>query len=134
MKQVIIAIASVDAFCSLVHLLFEITLLKDTSIYRDLLLIENLLISGVFVGLAVFLFSSNQTHRYFALQANTAFWGLFFMCALMFRPERTSLDPVREWLPVSQGIILLIGGAACLSLAAIAAYNSKPENLTTSKD
>jgi len=92
-------------------LVFEARLMTLEQTYREFILAENALISGLFVGLAVALFYGRGRQRSLALRINAVFWALFCVAVLLFPPEASTLDMVRDWLPVRQSSTLQLTGA-----------------------
>jgi hypothetical protein len=105
-----IALAINNLIGGILHLIFELYLLKETSIFRGFLLIENLLIGMLFIYFGFGLLFSKIQQRIFLIQINIAFWILFVIAFILFQPEITSLVVIEPYLPMQQkNMLMLIG-------------------------
>jgi hypothetical protein len=109
----------------LIHLTFEFFLLNNDSIYREFLLIENLLIGLVYIFLAGSLFWGDRQQRMFTIKANILFWLCFTMAVWGFQPEITSLNIIKELLPVPQKYALIIIGITTFFLSTLSYQEAK---------
>jgi hypothetical protein len=119
MFRLAVALGVLDISCAFMHLCFEATLLSNTSIYREFLLVENLLVGLAFLCLATTIFSVDHERRRFGIQLNSIFWGIFLVIATIFKPETSTLEIVRKWLPlsISQSSILILTGGSAFAIA-----------------
>lgn len=124
----VVAAGALNLCCALAHLLFEAVLFRDTSAYREFLLVENLLIALVFALLGGGLLLGDEGRRRLTLHANLGFWGVFLVAVAAFRPPVTTMEPVKAWLPVPQGVVLLGTGALALGLSVAAMVRSRGQS------
>lgn len=94
----------------LIHLVFEFSLLNHETIYRGFLLIENLLIGLLYIYFAFQLLYGDWQQKVLAVKNNIVFWLCFTIAVWVFQPEITSLNIVKDLLPVPQKNVLLVIG------------------------
>ncbi len=109
----------------LLHIAFEYFLLDNETVYRGFLLIENLLIGLVFIYFAFNIFFGDWQQKVLTMKTNILFWLCFVISVLLFQPEITSLNMIKDLLPVPQGHVLLIIGIIAFTLSALSYRDAK---------
>lgn len=113
----IVLLGVINFICGFMHIAFEYSLLFNNALYREFLLIENILIAFIFIYFAIYIFKGNQKERLFVLRMNICFWMIFIILVLVFQPEVTSLNIIKNLLIVPQRYILLLSGICALILS-----------------
>ncbi len=103
----------------LLHIAFEYYLLDNDSLYRGFLLIENLLIGLLFIYFAFNIFFGDRSEKAATMKTNVLFWLCFVISFLLFQPEITSLNMIKDLLPVPQKHVLLVIGIIAFILSAL---------------
>ncbi|MFQ5455726.1 MAG: hypothetical protein ACE5EA_05915 [Nitrospirota bacterium] len=94
----------------IMHILFEYHLLQNSGLYREFILIENLLIGLLFVYFSIGLFWGDQNQKKSLLIFQLAWWTAFVVSVILFWGSVSTLSMFNEWLPVSESFILLTTG------------------------
>lgn len=102
----------INCFCALLHFAFEYYLLNYQGIYREFLLIENLLIGFVFVSFSAGLYFGSEPVRQTLLNYQLAWWSVFVVLVIAFWDAVTTLSMFKQWftLPLSESSVLLTTG------------------------
>lgn len=101
----------------ILHIIFEFYLLKEQSIYRGFLLIENMLITAVFIYFCYGLLLTNKVMRITVIKQNVLFWLVFAISFFLFQPEITSLVIYEKYLPLGQKEALQIIGSISFAIS-----------------
>ncbi len=113
MKKILIIM---NIICAALHLIFEFYHINNYNkdVY-SFLLVENAIITFVFILMTYFIFISKKDYR--ILYIPLIFWIFFEMIIFLLRPNYTTLNIIKQYLPVlSQWIILSIYGGIIIML------------------
>ena len=103
--------------CGVIHFVFEFFLLSNTSIYREFLLIENILIAFMFFYFFYVLIWGVKMQKVFFAEMSIYFWIIFVFTVLCFQPEVTSLHMINWMLSIPQKYILIFTGIVAFILS-----------------
>lgn len=90
--------------CVILHLVFEFYIYAYPSEYTGFILVENMLVTALLGVMAILVYKSDSNPRY--LVYNVIFWIFLVINLLIFRPEKTTLVIVGEYMPVKQWMLL----------------------------
>jgi hypothetical protein len=121
LNAVIIILGLWNLIGGLIHLVFENSLLENQTSYKGFLLIENLLITFVFAYFVYKIFFASWDEKVVAIKTNLIFWIVFSISFAIFQPEITSLDTIRDFIPIPQKYVLLVVGIIAVFLS-VASY------------
>ena len=99
------------------HAIFQLDLLAEQGIYREFLLIENALITFIFLYFAIVLFFGSVTHKLFVVMLNLFFWLVFLFLVLVIQPTVTSVSILGSLVIFPQKYYLLFLGIGALLLS-----------------
>lgn len=122
-KMDILILAVADFLCGIMHIVMEFTLLHNDGIYREFLLVENLIVAIVFIYLSLSLVMNKGIVKLIAVRANIVFWFLFNIIILVFKPQTTTLILVDSIIRIPQNYTLCICGIICFLLSIISFRN-----------
>ncbi len=127
LPRTVTALAVINFMCAALHFAFEFFLYKEQGVYREFLLIENLLIGSVFFMFAVGLILVDEKARALLLDAQLAWWVLFSISVIGFWDAVTTLSMFKTWMkmPVSESTMLLATGVACVCLCLFARWGKR---------
>lgn len=112
-----IALGLINLSCAVFHAVFQLDLLADTGMYRGFILIENALITVIFVAFAAVLLWGNPVQKRMALNASILFWSFFLLSVVAVQPTVTSLSIIESLLFMPQHYYLLVFGISALALS-----------------
>lgn len=112
-----------NIICFFLHVLLEVFLWKMEFPFIGFVLIENALISLLYVFFAWSFFRKKVRLSLMAL--HTAFWLIFTSLVIILRPSETSLEIFSSWIEFPQWIALLLTGASMASLSIINIYHKR---------
>ncbi len=112
-----IALGLINLSCAVFHAVFQLDLLADTGMYRGFILIENALITVIFVAFAAVLLCGNPVQKRMALNASILFWSFFLLAVVAVQPVVTSLSIIESLLFMPQHYYLLVFGISALALS-----------------
>jgi|GEM_PF-6338225 len=112
-------LAVVNIISGVMHIAFEIPLLKTTWIYKEFLLIENMLIAFVFIFFGYELIKSNTNITFILLKFQILWWMLFTILVITFWGSASTLSMLDAWIPLTKSYILLATGAVGIVVSVI---------------
>lgn len=112
-----IALGLINLICAVFHAVFQFDLLADTGMYRGFILIENALITFLFVYFAAVLFFGSPVQKKMALTLSILFWSVFLLSVIAVQPVVTTMSIVEGLLFMPQKYYLLIFGISALALS-----------------
>lgn len=93
---------------AILHLVFEFHIYSYPSEYTGFILVENMLVTALLGVMAILMYKSDGNPRY--LIYNVIFWIFLVINLLIFRPEKTTLVIMGEYMPVKQWVFLVTLG------------------------
>lgn len=126
----VILLGIINLLSGLSHVSFGVYLMNQDGYYRDFMAIENILVAVMFFYFAVRLFRGEQQSIRRAVIKNIYFWLLFIVAMLIFQPEATTLDTMKEVLELPQKYILLTIAAFAFCLSIISFWKLKEKRGT----
>lgn len=123
----IFLLAITNAISAILHLLFTAVLIKNVSIYREFLLVENTLVTSFFAFSAYKLFTCKQQLQKVILQLQIFLWLIFTVCiGLNYGSMTSTLSIFSDYLYFSESSILILSGFLSFVLAIICWLRPRP--------
>lgn len=109
-------LAIINMVCFLLHILLEAFLWNRDIPFVEFLLIENALISLLYLFFAWSLVKGKSENCISGF--HTLFWLIFTIFVIVLKPSETTLEIFRRWIEVPQWIALFVTGTfmTCLSI------------------
>ncbi len=118
--------AIINMVCFLLHILLEAFLWNQDIPFAGFLLIENALISLLYVFFSWSFVKGKPEISFRGL--HTLFWLIFTSLAIMLRPSETTLEVFRSLIELPQWIALLVTGAFMTCLSIIDIWQKRKDN------
>jgi len=111
-------LATINLMSGILHFFFEKALLKSGSIYREFLLIENVLIGIVFLYFGYQLIKPETGATVVLLKFQLLWWLVFSILVVTFWGSASTLSMLDPWIPCTKSYILLFTGVLGILVSA----------------
>lgn len=119
LSKLLLSLVILNFVTGIMHIIFQFYLIKSTGIYREFLLIENLLIGFVFLYSSLGLFIGSNAQRRVLLIFQLLLWTIFFFLVIFYWGAVTTLSIFTKWLYWPDSLILSLIGLIGIVLSII---------------
>lgn len=113
---------------AIMHIVFQFYLAKVSGVYHEFLLIENLLISFVFLYFSLGLFFGSNDQKRTLLIFQLSWWLAFLLLVIFYWGAVSTLSIFEEWLHLPESLILAITGLSGVILSILSLSDGRRES------